>query len=90
MKTYRLIAVDFDGPLLSEPQIFTAINDDDAVTKARNFLRDHNIELWEGERLVINSAREVGRNHADGRDLMRYINLEFVFPESAAGTCPAV
>ena len=34
MATYRLIAVDFDGPLLREPQTFTAVNDDDAVAKA--------------------------------------------------------
>ncbi len=53
MGTYRLIAVDFDGPLLLEPQTFTAVNDDDAVAKARNILRDHDIELWDGERLVM-------------------------------------
>ena len=53
MATYRLIAVDFDGPLLREPQTFTAVNDDDAVAKARTLLRDHDIELWDGERLVM-------------------------------------
>ena len=53
MGSYRLIAVDFDGPLLLEPQTFTAVSDDDAVAKARNLLRDHNIELWDGERLVM-------------------------------------
>jgi hypothetical protein len=53
MKTYRLIAVDFDGPLLLEPQTITAIHDDDAVAKARPLLRDHDIELWDGERLVM-------------------------------------
>ena len=53
MGTYRLIAVDFDGPLLLEPQTITAINDDDAVVKATELLQKHNIELWEGERLVM-------------------------------------
>jgi hypothetical protein len=43
MKTYRLIAVDFDGPLLLEPQTITAINDDDAVAKASKLLEDHDI-----------------------------------------------
>ena len=53
MGTYRLIAVDTDGPLLLEPQTFNAVNDDDAVAKARNLLRDHDIELWEEERLIM-------------------------------------
>jgi hypothetical protein len=53
MGIYRLIAVDFDGPLLREPQTFTAVNDDDAVAKARTFLRNHDIELWDGDRLVM-------------------------------------
>jgi hypothetical protein len=53
MGTYRLIAVDFDGPVLLESQTFAAANDDDAVAKAGSLLRDHNIELWDGERLVM-------------------------------------
>ena len=53
MGTYRLIAVDFDGPLLLEPQTITAVNDDDAVAKARPLPRDHDIELWDGERLIM-------------------------------------
>ena len=53
MPTYRLIAVDFDGPILDERQEFSAVNDDDAVAKAESLLRDHNIELWDGERLVM-------------------------------------
>jgi hypothetical protein len=61
MGTYRLIAVDFDGPLLLEPQSFTAVNDDDAVARARKLLQAHDIELWDGERLVMcfRAAREV-------------------------------
>jgi hypothetical protein len=53
MGIYRLIAVDFDGPLHLEPQTFNAANDDDAVAKARPLWRDHNNELWDGERLVM-------------------------------------
>ena len=53
MTTYRLIPVDFDGPLHLEPQTFTSIDDDDAVAKAKSLLRDHDIELWDGERLVM-------------------------------------
>jgi hypothetical protein len=53
MGTYRLIAIDFDGPLLLEQQTFAAINDDEAVAKARNILREHDIELWDGGRLVM-------------------------------------
>jgi hypothetical protein len=53
MGTYRLIAVGFDGPLLLEPQSFTAVNDDDAVAKARKLIQDHDIERWDGERLVM-------------------------------------
>ena len=53
MGTYRLIAVGFDGPLLLEPQSFTAVNDDDAVARARKLLQAHDIELWDGERLVM-------------------------------------
>jgi hypothetical protein len=36
---HRLIAVDFDGRAW-EPQTITAINDDDAVAKAKNFLKN--------------------------------------------------
>jgi hypothetical protein len=53
IKTYRLIAVDFDGPLLLEPQTITAINDDAAVAKVSELLQKHNMELWDGERLVM-------------------------------------
>jgi hypothetical protein len=53
MKTYRIIAVDFDGPLNLEPQTISAVSDDDAVGKARELLQKHNIELWDGERLVM-------------------------------------
>jgi hypothetical protein len=53
MGTYRLVAVDRDGPLLRDPQTFTALNDDDAVAKAKNLIRDDDIELWDGERLVM-------------------------------------
>jgi hypothetical protein len=53
MGTYRLVAVDFNGPLLLEPQTFTAVNDDEAVAKAKSFLPDHDIELWDGDRLVM-------------------------------------
>jgi hypothetical protein len=52
MATYRLIAVDFDGPLLLEPQTITAINDD-AVVKATELLQKHNMELWDGERPIM-------------------------------------
>ena len=44
----------------------------------------------EGDHFVINSAREVVQNHVDNGDLMDFINLEFIFEESAGGTCPAV
>jgi hypothetical protein len=49
----QVIAVDFDGPLHLEPQTLTAVSDDDAVAKARELLHKHNIELWDGERLVM-------------------------------------
>jgi hypothetical protein len=53
MKTYRLIALDSDGPLHLEPQTISAVSDDDAVAKAMELLQKHNIELWDGERLVM-------------------------------------
>jgi hypothetical protein len=61
MGTYRLIPVDFDGPLLLEPQTFTAVNDDDAVAKATTLLRDHNTELWDGGAFghVLSRAQQV-------------------------------
>jgi hypothetical protein len=51
MTIHRLIPVDFDASL--HPESHTAGNDDDVVAKARTLLRDHNIELWDGERLVM-------------------------------------
>ena len=53
MRTYRVVPVDSNGPLLVEPQTFTAIDDDDAVAKAKSLLWNHDIELWDGERLVM-------------------------------------
>jgi hypothetical protein len=53
MKTYRLVPVDSDGPLHLESQTISALSDNDAVAKARELVQKHNIELWEGERLVM-------------------------------------
>ena len=44
----------------------------------------------EGERLVINSAREVVQQHTDHGHLMDYINLGFIFQKRAEGFYPAV
>ena len=73
------------GEILAETRRCIGTQFDPAVAEA--FLR---VIEREEQRLVINSAREVAPDHADSEDLMHYINLEFVFQESAGGTCPAV
>ena len=44
----------------------------------------------EGERLVINSARETWRNHVENGHQMHYVNREFTFPKTVPVLCPAV
>ncbi|MGA9348671.1 MAG: HD domain-containing phosphohydrolase, partial [Anaerolineae bacterium] len=73
------------GEILAETRHCAGTQFDPAVAEA--FIR---VLEREEERLVINSAQEVVPDHAGSGDLMHYINLEFIFEESAGGICPAI
>jgi hypothetical protein len=51
MGEYRAYTVDIDGHFIGFEPLKCA-NDAEAIEKAKRLVRDHDIELWSGERLV--------------------------------------
>ncbi len=52
MIEYRAYIVGDDGHFLGYEPLICA-DDSEAITKARCLVRDHDVELWNGTRLVV-------------------------------------
>jgi hypothetical protein len=57
MKEYRAYTVGLEGRLVSYEQM-TCFDDAEAVAGAQHLLRNHDMELWSGGRLVMRLARK--------------------------------
>ena len=53
---YRICTVGLEGRLISY-EVLQSTNDADAITEANRHLRNHDVELWFGNRLVTKLRR---------------------------------
>jgi hypothetical protein len=55
MPEYRAFTVGHDGHFISF-EGFGALDDDEAITKAKRLVDGHDVELWSGERFIVKLA----------------------------------
>jgi hypothetical protein len=52
MADYRVYVVGIDGRFINAVQLDCA-NDNAAIESAKQFIDDHDVELWSGDRFII-------------------------------------
>lgn len=57
MPEYRIYTVDFNGHIFGPAKVIECSGDDGAVQLALLAMEVHDVELWQGERLVMRIPR---------------------------------
>lgn len=52
MPTYRLYLVDQDNHVACTPKVLTFASDENAVERAKQIVDGHDVEVWQGTRLI--------------------------------------
>lgn len=52
MPTYRLYLVNRENHITQAPEILTSDSDEDAVERAKQIVDGHDVEVWQGSRLI--------------------------------------
>ena len=61
MLQYRAYPVDEEGHILGPPILFECADDETAIKRAKQLARSHNVELWQGARMVATFQRLAGQ-----------------------------
>lgn len=63
MPIYRAFLIETGGTLILRSHNFTADDEAEALERAARYVDGHDVELWEGERLVrrFEAGKEPGR-----------------------------
>ena len=52
MPTYRLYLLDQDNHITGVPKVLACDSDEDAVERAKQIVDGHDVEVWQGSRLI--------------------------------------
>jgi hypothetical protein len=55
--TYRVYVISNDGRIADVPHLIEAKSDEEARAKAGQFVDGHDVELWDGPRLVVRLSK---------------------------------
>jgi hypothetical protein len=57
MPEYRIYTLDFNGHIVGPAKVIECADDDGAVQEALLAAGGHDVELWEGKRLIVRLPR---------------------------------